>query len=276
MAENGVRGPVIGIAFDGTGFGSDGQVWGGEFFIGDYAGFERTAHLRYVALPGGDRAARQPWRMAAAYLHDALGPAYRSLHLPCWAAAAPATWKVIDRLLAHPALLTSSCGRLFDAVAAITGISQESSYEGESAMLLEAAAALDPSDDVYPIHLDTATLPWILDPRPMLAAIAHSVARGESPSRVARCFHNSIAHMMNVVCSAVRERNGLDQVCLSGGTFQNLTLLARAVPLLRRNGFTVHLHSQVPPNDGGLSLGQAVIAAHSLSQDSLHVPRHSR
>jgi hydrogenase maturation protein HypF len=267
MAENGLTGPVIGVAFDGTGFGTDGQIWGGEFLLCDYRGFERRAHLRYVALPGGDRAARQGWRMAAAHLRDALGPDYRRMELPCWNAASSSTWNLMDRLIAKPAILTSSCGRLFDAVSAICGISFESNYEGESAMLLEAAAGdtiVGQADRTYDFGLNRETTPWTIDTRPLLEQIARDIASGRSAGAVARCFHESVARMIEAVCHEVRERNSVDRVCLSGGTFQNHTLLKSSVNLLRKNGFEVFLHSRVPPNDGGVSLGQAVIAAANL------------
>ncbi|MDQ6666136.1 MAG: carbamoyltransferase HypF, partial [Acidobacteriota bacterium] len=141
MAENGIREKTIGIAFDGTGYGADGQIWGGEFLICDYSGFERAAHLRYVPLIGGDRAVRDGYRMAAAHLHDAFGGAYRERELPLWDAAAASTWKIFDRLLERPSLLTSSCGRLFDAVSSLAGVCQSSGYEGEAAMLLENASS---------------------------------------------------------------------------------------------------------------------------------------
>ncbi len=276
MAENGLRERVIGVAFDGTGLGADGQIWGGEFLLCDFAGFERAAHLRYTPLPGGDRAAREPWRMAAAHLFEALGSEYQKIDLPCWHQTTPANWRVLERLLQKPTLLTSSCGRLFDAVSSSCGISQQSSYEGESAMLLEAAAALHESDETYDFDLQTDCLPWIVDPRNMLVHIAHAVSSGQSVQLVSRCFHNSIARMIEVVCDRLRERNGLDKVCLSGGTFQNFTLLTRTVELLRRAGFEVFLHAKVPPNDGGISLGQAVIAADFLAKDMLDVPRYPR
>lgn len=275
MAENGIRERVIGVAFDGTGFGADGQIWGGEFLICDYHAYRRYAHLRYVALPGGDRAARESWRMAAAHLYDALGPQFRDIDLPCWSVASETSWKVIHQAIAKPALRTSSCGRLFDAVSAICGISQENSYEGESAMLLEAAAQGERCEP-YRMELDTATDPWTIDTRPMLREIAYEVAAGKSPSRVARCFHDSIAHMIESVCIAIRERSGVDSVCLSGGTFQNFTLLSETVALLRRSGFQTFLHSQAPPNDGGISLGQAVIGAAFLDKVGGHVSRDTR
>jgi hydrogenase maturation protein HypF len=279
MAENGISDKVIGVAFDGAGYGVDGQVWGGEFMLCDFHGFRRCAHLRYVALPGGDLAARQGWRMAAAHLYDALGPDFRRLDLPCWSVASPSVWKLIERLIERPPILTSSCGRLFDAVSAICGISQESGYEGESAMLLEAAIpGSSPffSSDLYPIPADPQTDPWTIDTRPMLRQIAAEIATGRHARMVARCFHDSVAYMIEAVCSRLRERNGVDKVCLSGGAFQNVTLLSATAALLRRSGFELFLHSQVPPNDGGLSLGQAVIAAAFLERTQSDVSRNSR
>ena len=195
MAENGVNEKVIGVAFDGTGFGTDGQIWGGEFLVCDYKRFERAAHLRYVPLPGGDRAAREPFRMAAAYLYDALGPEYRKLDLPCWKAATHAQWGVLEKLILKPGLHTSSCGRLFDAVSSICGISQESSYEGESAMLLEAAAHSE-SDGLYEVGLDAGSNPWIVDTRPMVLEIAREIVEGRSPGAVSRTFHESLSRMI--------------------------------------------------------------------------------
>jgi len=264
MAENGLDGPVIGVAFDGTGWGDDGQIWGGEFLVCDYSAYTRWAHLRYVPLPGGDQAIRQPWRMAAAHLYDALGPDCRNMDLPCWQAAPPSTWNVLERLIQRPALRTSSSGRLFDAVSSICGISQENSYEGESAMLLEEAAMI--GDGVYPLPIVREQFPWTIDTRPMISHIARDIVSVRSANIISRCFHNSIARMIESACSAIRTANSVNKVCLSGGSFQNFTLLTCTVELLRRRGFQVFLHSKVPPNDGGLSLGQAVIAARYLER----------
>jgi hydrogenase maturation protein HypF len=263
MAENGLDREVIGVAFDGTGWGPDGQIWGGEFLVCDYKTYTRWAHLRYVTLPGGDQAIRQPWRMAAAHLYDALGPDYRKLELPCWQAAPPGTWKILEHLIQRPTLRTSSCGRLFDAVSSMCGISQASSYEGEPAMLLEEAA-IAADHHPYPLTIVTDEFPWTIDTRTMISLIAHEIASGESASRVSHCFHESIARMIEEACSRIRGVNSVDIVCLSGGAFQNLTLLARSCELLHQSGFQVFLHSKVPPNDGGLSLGQAAIAANYL------------
>jgi hydrogenase maturation protein HypF len=164
---------------------------------------------------------------------------------------------------------------LFDAVAAICGISQESSYEGESAMLLEAAA--DPeSSGTYVFDLKNDTTPWTIEARPVLTEIAREISSGRSPGAVSRGFHDSVARMIASVSGKLRERTGVDRICLSGGTFQNLTLLKSSAALLRASGFQVFLHSRVPPNDGGLSLGQAVIAAANMKGLDSNVPRDPR
>jgi hydrogenase maturation protein HypF len=256
MAENGLRERTIGVAFDGTGYGTDGRIWGGEFLICDTARFERAAHLRYVPLIGGDRAARDSWRMAAAYLFDAFGAEYRTLDVPVFDAVPDAPWKLFDQLLASPNnLLTSSCGRLFDAVSSIAGVCHRSSYEGEAAMLLEAAAE-GAGDREYPFSMEGESV----DTRPMIRAIVRDLGEGRSAHEIAAVFHSTVAAIIEAVCGTLRDRTGLNKVCLSGGTFQNFTLLGRAVMRLERAGFQVLTHSRVPPNDGGLSLGQAVVA----------------
>jgi hydrogenase maturation protein HypF len=266
MAENGIREPVIGIAWDGTGYGTDGAIWGGEFLICDFIGFERMAHLRYVPLIGGDRAAREGWRMAAAYLYDAFGPEYQKFATPLRGAASPAWWKTFDQLLERPAPRTSSCGRLFDAVSALTGICLSSSFEGEAAMLLETAASGVPSEETYSYAVDENTVPWTVDSTEMLRTIALQCNAGYDSARIASTFHHTLGHMMKTLSVKLREKTGLTKVCLSGGTFQNETLLSHALPMLRGEGFEVFLHSRVPANDGGISLGQAVIAASLLKR----------
>jgi hydrogenase maturation protein HypF len=263
MAENGLHEKVIGVAFDGTGFGTDGQIWGGEFLICDYAGFERAAHLRYAPLVGGDRAAREGYRMAVAHLHDAFRDGYRELDLPVWNAAPAATWNVFDRLLEKPGLMTSSCGRLFDAVASLAGVCHASGYEGEAAMLLENIVRNE-SAELYPFEIESGDFPWSIDTRPMIRQIARDAAARRDPAAVSGCFHQTIGNIIEAVCVGLRQRTGIEMVCLSGGTFQNFTLLRDTLIRLRRCGFEVRTHARVPPNDGGLSLGQAVIAAEAL------------
>jgi hydrogenase maturation protein HypF len=266
MAENGLREKVIGIAFDGTGYGADGQIWGGEFLICDYHGFERAAHLRYVPLIGGDQAIRQGFRMAAAHLHDAFGPAWRQLDLPIWHSASAQTWNIFEQLLERPGPLTSSCGRLFDAVSAMTGICQQSSYEGEAAMLLENAGATTNLES-YDCPLSTGNFPWVIDTRPMIRRMTEQLIIGTDSAQISGCFHNSMVNMMEAVCVGLRERTGIEKVCLSGGTFQNFTLLRGALSRLGQRGFQVFTHAKVPPSDGGLSLGQAAIAATMLQRE---------
>ncbi|HWC96918.1 MAG TPA: carbamoyltransferase HypF [Candidatus Sulfopaludibacter sp.] len=239
MLDNGLDGEVIGVAFDGTGYGTDGAIWGGEFLVAGYAGFTRRAHLRYAPLAGGDAAVREPWRAALAYVDRVEG-------------VAEERQRVVRRMIetGFNTVQTSSCGRLFDAVAALIGLRREVTFEGQAAIELEAIA--DPAvDSRYDFVLDGEDL----DFRPAMAEIAKST---ESASTIAARFHNTVAAAIVETCRAI---GGLDRVCLSGGTFQNMRLLATVVPALRSAGFQVYLHEKVPPNDGGLALGQAAIAA---------------
>ena len=249
MAENHLSGKVIGVAFDGTGFGTDGKIWGGEVLVCDYAGFERAAHFRYVPLAGGDTAIRQPWRMALAYARDA------GLSDPPFLAGVSAhDRRVVETMLLRKVntVDTSSCGRLFDAVSAMLGVRLEANYEGQAAIELEAIAAAG-IDDAYPFDLDGRAI----DFRETIRRVA---ADRERPELASARFHNTVAAAIGEVCRRAWREQGLDRVCLSGGTFQNVYLLGRTVQLLRADGFAVFLHAKVPPNDGGLCLGQAVVA----------------
>jgi hydrogenase maturation protein HypF len=267
MAENGLRERVIGVAFDGTGYGTDGQIWGGEFLVADYGGFHRAAHLRYVPLIGGEPAIREPYRMAASHLRDAFGESYRSLDLSLWLAAEARNWNLFDRIFDRSKLMTSSVGRLFDAASAIGGICPVNSYEGEAAILLEAAGTeWDASAEPVEVPVQTSSFPWVIDTRPLIREIARKSTSGHTTSSIADTFHSSIAHMIRTICIRLCEVTGITKVCMSGGSFQNCTLLSRTLPLLRQSGFEIFLHSKVPPNDGGISLGQAVIAATYLDK----------
>jgi hydrogenase maturation protein HypF len=255
MAENRLGGEVIGVAFDGTGYGTDGTIWGGEFLVAGYGGFERRAHLRYVPLAGGDAAVRQPWRVALAYLIDTFSDG-----VP-FEAAPEEHVRVVRRMIATGVntVRTSSCGRLFDAVASLIGLRHEVNFEGQAAIELEMIA--DGNPDCYPYGID-GDGPWQVDFRPAIAGIAREVAAGESRSAMAAKFHNTLAHATVEVCRRIGQETGLRRICLSGGTFQNVRLLAGTVAGLRACGYEVFLHAQVPPNDGGIALGQAAIAAH--------------
>jgi hydrogenase maturation protein HypF len=266
MAENHLLGKVIGVALDGTGYGSDGKIWGGEFLVADYAGFERRAHLRYVPLPGGDAAVRQPWRMALSYLRDTFGPAALPESLGFLqdipAKQVSLVSAMIDRHI--QSVETSSCGRLFDAVAALVGLGQQVSFEGQAAIALEAAA--QPGiHRRYAFSIDEFE-PMEVDLRPMIDELLRDLSIGRAVGYISACFHNTVASVIVEVCQRLRRNDGLKRVCLSGGVFQNMYLLERAVNDLETNGFEVFTHALIPPNDGGISLGQAVIANQLLQQ----------
>jgi len=261
MAENGLSGETIGVAFDGTGYGTDGAIWGGEFLVADYRGFERRGRLRYIPLAGGDAAVRQPWRPALAYLMDTFGP-----DAP-FAAAPERQVRVVRRMIVSGVntVATSSCGRLFDAVASLVGLRQEVNFEGQAAIELETIAE-DGNLERYPYRIG-GDGPWEIDFRPAIEAIARetgAVRTASAPGAVSARFHNTLAGAIVEVCRRISQESGLRRVCLSGGTFQNVRLTASTVAGLRAAGFEVFLHSRVPPNDGGIALGQAAIAAELL------------
>jgi hydrogenase maturation protein HypF len=259
MAENHLSGQVIGVAMDGTGFGADGTIWGGEFLLASLAGFERRAHIRAVPLPGGDAAIRHPWRMALSYLRDSLGP-WIPDNIACFQEVPAPQFKLVDTMLTRrvQTVQTSSCGRLFDAVAALLGMGSEVTFEGQAAIRLEMAA--DPGvTDRYPFDLQQDQ-PIVVDLRQTIATIVQEIARNRPINEISARFHNTLSAAIVEICCRIRKSDGLDRVCLSGGVFQNHLLLGLTAAELRRLGFGVFLHAMVPANDGGISLGQAVIA----------------
>ncbi len=255
MAENGLTGQVIGVAFDGTGYGTDGAIWGGEFLVAGYGGFERRAHFRYVPLAGGDAAIREPWRPALAYLMDALGPAAPLEGIP------EERVRVVRRMIERRVNTadTSSCGRLFDAVAAIIGLRQEVNFEGQAAIELEMIASEGYAGS-YPFDF-SGSGPWEIDFRPTIERIVRDLAAGASRGDISARFHSTVANAIVETCRRIRAEAGALPVCLSGGTFQNMRLLGETAAALRSAGFDVRLHAKIPPNDGCIALGQAVIAA---------------
>ncbi len=264
MAEHGMDGatPVIGVTFDGTGYGDDGAIWGGEFLIADYAGYKRAAHLKYAPLAGGDRAVREPWRMALAQL-DAAGLPWDEALPPVahGRALGDAHLTALSHQLAHGlnAPPTSSMGRLFDAAAALAGVRQTVNYEAQAAVEFEALA--DP-DETGHYPLDYAN--GIIDPAPVWPALIADRRAGVPLGRVGARFHNGVVRMVVDVCRRLRDEHGLNDVVLSGGVWQNATLLRGALALLAAGGFSVYTHRLVPANDGGLALGQAAVAAYRL------------
>ena len=247
---------VIGVAFDGTGLGTDMAIWGGEVLVADYLGFDRALHLRYFPLPGGDAAIRHPARVALALLWS-LGIEWAELLAP----VGDLTSLELDtlrqqlqrRVNVSP---TSSMGRLFDAAASLAGVRQRVNYEAQAAIEFEALA--DPAENgAYPLAVAGSEI----DVAPAVAAMLEDIRRELPASTLSARFHNGVAAVVAESAVHVREQTGLEAVVLSGGVWQNITLLRRTLSLLNARRFQVYIHSEVPPNDGGLALGQAVIAA---------------
>jgi hydrogenase maturation protein HypF len=258
MAEHGLRGPVIGVAFDGTGYGSDGRIWGGEFLVTEYARFTRAGHLGYVPMPGGERAVREPFRMALAHLRSASGgwdPALPPVEEASQAERSAVLWQ-LEHDINAPA--TSSVGRLFDAVASILGVRHRARYEAEAAMELEAL--VDPgARGTYPVAILDGT-PAVIDPGPLVRGVVSDLQAGTTVPVIAARFHWTLVAVIVLMCERIRKATGLGSVALSGGVFQNVTLLSGTRAALSQAGFEVWSHRQVPPNDGGVALGQAVVA----------------
>ncbi|TDD48574.1 carbamoyltransferase HypF [Saccharopolyspora elongata] len=255
LADNGESGPVLGVAFDGTGYGGDGSIWGGEFLVADLTGFRRQGHLEPVPLPGGTTAIKQPWRTAVAYLAECgnLSPDLDVLQRNAnWAEVA-----ALSRWGRH-APPASSAGRLFDAVAAILGVRDLINYEGQAAIELEQLADTTEAGE-YPVSISGGPVLRVRGSDLVRSVVADLRAATPLPVIAAR-FHNGLAAAVVDVCGRMRDSTGIGTVALSGGVFQNLVLLQRVTMLLDRNGFRTLLHSQVPPNDGGISLGQAAVA----------------
>ncbi|MFI1865397.1 carbamoyltransferase HypF [Streptomyces jumonjinensis] len=263
MAESGLDGGrrVIGVAFDGTGYGDDGAVWGGEVLIADYDGYRRFAHLGYVPLPGGDAAVARPYRMALSHLRAA-GIAWTA-DLACVAACPDDERRVLAHQLASGlhSVPTSSMGRLFDAVSALAGVCQRAGYEAQPAIELEAAAHAHGPADGYRFALRDTGGPLIAEPAPVLAEAVAELRAGAPAGVVAARFHTAVADLVRRLCAAARERHGLETVALTGGVFGNAVLLSACGKGLAADGFTVLRHRLVPPNDGGLALGQLMVAA---------------
>jgi hydrogenase maturation protein HypF len=258
LADNGVTGSVIGVAFDGVGLGTDGRAWGGEFLVADLAGFTRVAHLAEVVMPGGDIAARQPWRMALAHLDAAYeGDPPAGLEV---VARQGRRWEQV-RSVARAGVnapLTSSAGRLFDAVSSLLGVRDVVTYEGQAAIELEHVA--DPGETgTYAVPVSNDAVARI-QVGALVRAVTADLVHGTPVPVLAARFHNALADVVVDVCGRVRDLQGLSTVALSGGVFQNSLLLCRCLDRLEGAGFAVLTHRQVPPNDGGISLGQAAVA----------------
>jgi hydrogenase maturation protein HypF len=256
LAEHGQHGPAIGAIYDGTGYGEDGTVWGGELLCGDLSGFERVGHLHPVRLPGGEQAIREPWRMACAWLGEALGER-PSVPASLAALVAPRRWDAVAQMAATgtAAPVTTSMGRLFDAVAALCGVRTRVNYEGQAAAELEGAADVRDSG-AYPMRSDG----FVLDPRETVLAVLRDNEAGVPARLVSARFHNAVAEATARACIEAAEARGVDTVVLSGGVFQNALLLERTSAALSAHSLRVLVPERLPPNDGGISYGQVAVA----------------
>jgi hydrogenase maturation protein HypF len=273
LAEHGVRGPAVGAIYDGSGYGLDGTAWGGEILVGDAASFERAGMLRPVLLPGGDAAVREPWRMACAWLAAAFEEPSPRLPPGLRFEVEPPEWEAVGALLrggvASPP--TTSAGRLFDAVAAIAGLRARAAHEGQAASELEAVARPD-ERGAYPLELvegpGVGGAPLVLDPGETIRALTAEVEAGVEPGVVSARFHNALAAATASACAAAAEAYGVGDAVLSGGVFQNRLLLERTAERLRAAGLRVLIPERLPPNDGGISYGQAAVAAARAGRQS--------
>jgi len=259
LAENGVKGRVIGLALDGTGFGSDGQIWGGEVLLADLSSFQRVAHLEYVPLPGGDAAAKFPWRMALSYLHESYGEELFELPIAfvrnLRRKDANIVLQMIRKGVNSP--LTSSCGRLYDAVSSLIGLRDKIAYEGQAAVELEMCQKLGEKGR-YSWEIEEENGRLLLRTSDIIKSIVEDLKKGRTRGIISRRFHNTLIDMFTRMCMRLRDEKGIDQVAMSGGAFQNVTLLTALTRSLTSEGFGVFTQKIVPSNDGGLSLGQAV------------------
>ncbi|NQT74993.1 MAG: carbamoyltransferase HypF [Candidatus Omnitrophica bacterium] len=266
MADNAVKGAVIGIAFDGTGFGRDGNIWGGEFFTGSIKGFKRAAHLKYIPMPGGEASIKKPWHMAWSYLYNIYGMRFKGLKIDFLRrpdkAKIDLLTQIIDKKINSP--LTSSMGRLFDAVSSLLGICYAAEYEGQAAIELEKAIKCQVSgvrcqgryNFKYKDEKDAIVIDWA----PVIRGIVKDLQAKKDRGNISLKFHNTICAMIKDVCILLRKKYKISKVCLSGGVFQNRYLTSRTRPLLEEEGFRVYLHKKVPAHDGNIALGQAVLA----------------
>ena len=267
MVENGMEGDVIGVALDGTGFGLDGTLWGGEFIRANLRDFDRLAHLKKVPMPGGSMAIKEPWRMAMVYLSEAFGEEATQLRIDLTKRIDFQKWDILRKAVGKKinSPLTSSMGRLFDAVSSLLSIRDEVRYEGQAAIELEKIADHGVKEE-YPPTIRKDENPMTIDPTEMIRGIVRDMMEGMSSSKISGKFHRSIARLILETCEAIRSKDRLNRVVLSGGVFQNMLLLSLVTEGLRSSGFDVYTHHLVPTNDGGISLGQAVIGHRRLFQ----------
>ncbi len=261
MAENGITQKVIGVAFDGLGYGDDNTLWGGEFFVADFSGFKRVAHFKYIQMPGGTQAIKEPYRMAISYLYQIYGDNALDLGIEFTNKIDKKRWNglisIIDKHINSP--IISSVGRLFDAVSSLIGTRDKVNYEGQAAIELEMIADENCTAE-YSYEINPHNSGLIIDPSQIFFGIIEDLKSNKEFSIISAKFHNTIANIIKDVALQIRERLGLNEVALSGGVFQNMLLLQVTLNKLRESEFRVYTHHKVPSNDGGISLGQTVIA----------------
>lgn len=267
MGEHGLTGRVIGVALDGTGYGTDGTIWGGEFLVADLRAFERVAHLDTIPLLGGEAAIHEVWRLAAAWLDKVFGDEFLTLDLDFVRQLDRAKWRVLKQMQVKNinAPLSSSVGRLFDAVSALVGVRTLATYEAQAAIELEMLAQ-ETCMEKYPLSLPNER-PRVLKMNGTIRALVDDIQQGVARDIIAAKFHNTIADAVARVCDLIRQEHGLVQVVLGGGVFQNAFLLTRTVSALRALDFEVLVPTRLPPNDGGISYGQALVANAQTAPD---------
>ena len=262
MADNQIEGEVIGVALDGLGFGTDGRMWGGEFFVADFLEAERVAHLDYIPMPGGARAVREPWRMAAGYLHRAFGDDFLNLNLPFVQNMDRKAWTTLRRMMetGTNSPETSSMGRLFDAVSSLLGLRNAVNYEGQAAVELETIA-----DARCVQGYEFEFTAGVIKAEAVIRRAVEDLLDRRPPQEVSAKFHLAVVRLIVEVARRLREGRRLNRVALSGGVFQNTFLLDNVRRMLKADGFEVLTHGRVPTNDGGVSLGQAAVAGARLA-----------
>jgi hydrogenase maturation protein HypF len=261
LLDNGMDEKVIGVGWDGTGYGADGKIWGGEFLIADLKGYERKAHLQYIPLPGGDMAAREPWRMGAVYMYTTFGENFlnfdidfvKKLDMKKWAVVE----NMIDKKVNSPE--TSSIGRLFDAVSSIMGIRDTVTYQGQAAIELEMMAG-ETEKEFYEFEIREEKGIYVINPLPVMESIVKDIKSRIAPDSISARFHLGLAEMIVRVSGLLRKETRINKVCLSGGVFQNMVLRKLTTERLEKNNFKVCNHKNIPPNDGGISAGQVAVA----------------
>ncbi len=267
IVDNNIKGKVIGIAFDGTGFGPDGNIWGGEFFVGTLRDLRRAGHLRYIPMPGGEGCIREPWRMALSYLYDICKTRFSRLKIAFLSRIDKEKTRlltqIIDKDINSP--MTSSMGRLFDAVSAIAGICEVAGYEGQAAIELEKAldarCSMLNARKRYSFKYRDKGEVIIIDWSPLIKGLVKDSEGKKGKAEISLKFHNAVSYMIKEVCVLLRKRYGIEKVSISGGVFQNRYLTKVTPPLLEKEGFRVYLHKNLPAHDGNIALGQAAIAA---------------